>query len=397
MEILLISLVLLILYTYVGYGLIMFILQKLLPKKNRRPVNNIKQKVTLVIAAYNEEEIIEAKIKNTLELDYPPELLQVLFVTDGSSDNTNNILMKYPQVRYSYLPERRGKIHAVNRIMETINTPITVFSDANVMLNKAAIKKLVYHFNQDHIGAVSGEKVVWSSKQDKASAAGEGFYWKYESFLKNLDAQVNSLVGSAGELFAIRTRLFEKVPENIIIEDFYLTMSIAMEGHKVAYEPEAIALETASASILEEEKRKVRISAGGIQAIVKLVGLLNIFKYGLLSFQYISHRVLRWTLAPAALPIIFGLNLLLVGSDKYWDLLFLAQVICYGLALFGYFLKDRPTRYKLFYIPFYFVFMNVSVMKGWLRYFKNSQTVVWEKSARIQMEHELEIDKSLIG
>lgn len=376
--------VLIILYTYVGYGIVIFILSKI--KKNKVAVTAREQDlphVTLIIAAYNEEAFIEDKIANTLSLDYPANKLSLFFVTDGSSDSTPDIIKKYSSIKLFHEPQRKGKIHAVNRVMRMVKTPIVIFSDANTYLNKDALKNIVRHYADEKVGGVAGEKRIFKKAEDNASGAGEGLYWKYESFLKKKDSEVYSVVGAAGELFSVRTELFEEPAENIIIEDFYLSLSIAAKGYRFIYEPEACATETASASVSEEWKRKVRISAGGFQAMVKLVHLLNPLKYGMLSFQYISHRVLRWTLAPLFLPIVFIANLWLAfeGSDFY-VLTMLAQIAFYAIALLGYFYNDKKISIKGFFVPYYFCVMNFSVYAGLLRYLKGKQSVVWEKSQR---------------
>ncbi|MEX1239484.1 MAG: glycosyltransferase family 2 protein, partial [Cyclobacteriaceae bacterium] len=250
-----------IFYTYLGYGLVIFILSKV--KSRSKRVNHVVDKdlpgVTILIAAYNEEQCIEDKITNTLNLDYPKDKLSIFFVTDGSTDNTHDIVKKFHAVKLFHDFQRRGKIHAVNRVMKYVTTPIVVFSDANTLLNGPAIRNLVRHYQDERVGGVAGEKRIYMSSEDNASGSGEGFYWKYESFLKKKDAEVYSIVGAAGELFSIRTNLYESPAENTIIEDFVLSMTICAKGFRFAYEPEAYALETASASVGEEWKRKVRI------------------------------------------------------------------------------------------------------------------------------------------
>jgi cellulose synthase/poly-beta-1,6-N-acetylglucosamine synthase-like glycosyltransferase len=242
---------------------------------------------------------------------------------------------------------------------------------------------MVRHYEDANVGGVAGEKRIFKKNEDNASGAGEGLYWKYESFLKKKDSEVYSVVGAAGELFSVRTELFEEPAENIIIEDFYLSLSIAAKGYRFIYEPEACATETASASVAEEWKRKVRISAGGFQAMIKLSHLLNPFKYGILSFQYISHRVLRWTLAPLFLPIVFLSNLYLaIEGSEFYTLTMLAQIGFYLIALVGYFNKDKKISIKGFFVPYYFCVMNFSVYAGLLRYLKGNQSVIWEKSQR---------------
>jgi cellulose synthase/poly-beta-1,6-N-acetylglucosamine synthase-like glycosyltransferase len=376
--------ILIILYTYLGYGVVIFILSKI--KKYKTP-NNLKTselpEVTLIIAAYNEEQFIVNKITNTLSLDYPAHKLSVFFVTDGSSDATPEIVRKFSNVTLFHEPQRKGKIHAVNRVMRFVKTPIVIFCDANTFLNKEAIKNIVRHYADKKVGGVAGEKRIYKKAEDNASGAGEGLYWKYESFLKKKDSEVYSVVGAAGELFSVRTELFEEPAENIIIEDFYLSLSIAAKGYRFVYEPEACATETASASVGEEWKRKVRISAGGFQAMVKLSHLLNPFKYGMLSFQYISHRVLRWTLAPLSLPIVLLSNIWLAAQGSgFYQLALLAQTGFYLLAFLGFLNRNKNVSIKGFFVPYYFCVMNFSVYAGLVRYLKGKQSVVWEKSRR---------------
>jgi len=372
-------------YTYVGYGIIIYIFSKIKSRTNvvDIPQNEALPTVTLLVAAYNEADIIRDKIANTLALDYPKEKLELFFVTDGSTDQTPEIIKEYPAIQLFHSHERKGKIHAVNRVMKLVKTPIVIFCDANTDLNGEAIRKIVRHYEDKTVGGVSGEKRIFSKDKDNASGSGEGLYWKYESFLKRKDAEVYSIVGAAGELFSVRTELYEEPAEDMIIEDFYLSLRIAAKGYRFAYEPEACALETASASVSEEWKRKVRISAGGFQAMSRLSYLLNPFRYGILTFQYISHRVLRWTLAPLFLPLIFLSNLwLALQGLPFYQLTLVLQIAFYALAIAGYILRDKKIGIKGFFVPYYFAVMNVSVYYGLNRFLRGKQSVMWEKARR---------------
>lgn len=374
-------------YTYLGYGCLLMVLLKLkktfLPSGLRQKTNGYMPSVTLLVAAYNEEADIKQKIENSLKLRYPADKLSLLFVTDGSNDKTPVIVAGFPQVQLMHLPERSGKIAAVARAMPRVKSKLTVFTDANTLLNPEALLKLVRHFQHAEVGAVAGEKRVQSPGSDAAAGAGEGFYWKYESTLKKWDSQLHTVVGAAGELFAIRTALFEHVPADTLIEDFHMTLRIAQKGYKVVYEPEAVALEGPSANSQEELKRKIRIAAGGIQAIVRLKALLNPFRYGMLSFQYISHRVLRWTLAPLALLLLLlsNIGLALQGSSLFRFFL-LGQLLFYAAALAGYWLESRKIKLKAFFIPYYFFLMNYAVYAGFFRYLRGRQSVLWERAQR---------------
>lgn len=372
-------------YTYIGYGVVIFLLARLKRRKPREKEVVVWPETTLLIAAYNEEGFIEEKIRNTFELDYPAGKLHVFIVTDGSTDRTAEIVKKYPGIQLFHEPERRGKIHAVNRVMKHVTTPTVIFCDANTYLNTAAIKNIIRHYEDPETGGVAGEKRIFKNEADNASGAGEGMYWKYESFLKKKDSEVYSVVGAAGELFSLRTKLFEEPPADTIIEDFYISVKIAAQGYRFIYEPDAYATESASESVKEEWKRKVRICAGAFQAMGRLLYLLNPLKYGMLSFQYISHRVLRWTLAPLALPLVFISNIILAlsGSTLYIAIFFL-QTGFYVLAGLGYIFRDKKIGIKGFFVPYYFAVMNFSVYAGFLRFLKGSQSVVWDKSKRAE-------------
>lgn len=380
----------LLLYTYAGYGLLLMLLLRfrrpvIIPSE---PVFQELPEIDVLICAYNEAGILEAKLHNTCSLDYPLEKVHLVVVTDGSNDGTDLVAGQFkppPGLRYTHLhqPVRQGKIAAFHRAMEFSSSPIVVSSDANTMLNHEALKLLVAPFNNPSVGAVAGEKRIVVADRDDASAAGEGLYWRYESALKRMDTALWTVVGAAGELFAFRREAFEVVPEDTIIEDFFLSMRIAQKGWRVVYEPRAIAFETASASVSEELKRKVRIAAGGWQAMSRLLPLLNLFRYGILSFQYISHRVLRWTLAPVSLPLLYFSNLWMAWRHGGgWLLFFMLQTLFYLAAFTGWLLEKKQIKFKAFFVPYYFCVMNYAALAGFFRWARNRQSVLWERAER---------------
>ena len=379
-----------VLYTYIGYGLLLYLLVKI--KEKRHPVQPLYlQKppptATLLIAAYNEEDIVDLKMENCNRLNYPKGKLNIVWVTDGSTDNTNLKLAEYPEITVLHVPERKGKTAALNRGMQYIHTPFTVFTDANTMLNQEAIREILTPFSDPVVGCVAGEKRIVVEDKDNAAAGGEGFYWRYESKLKSWDSRLYSTVGAAGELFAIRTSLFKTMPEETLLDDFVLSMSIASQGYKIAYRDAAYAIESASADIGNEQKRKVRIAAGGLQAIWRLLPLLNIFRHGILSFQYISHRVLRWSITPVLLFLLFPLNILLVSlrpEQTGYMILLVLQSLFYLMATGGSILQRRHIKVKILFIPYYFVFMNLNVIKAFFYLQKHKGTGAWEKAKRKQ-------------
>lgn len=373
-------------FTYVGYGVVVGLWVQLRPRRTapHPPADDAELPgVTLLIAAYNEADILPDKMANCLALDYPPGKLHILLVTDGSDDGSERLLFpEVPHLTRLHQPQRQGKIAAVKRAMPLVRTPITVFTDANTFLNPEAIRRLVADFADPTVGAVAGEKQVVATGD--AGSSGEGLYWRYESYLKRMDSALHSVVGAAGELYAIRTACYHDVPPDTILDDFMHTLLIAMDGYRVTYAPEAVAIEQASASVGEELKRKIRISAGGWQSMHRLLPLLNVFRYGILSFQYIGHRVLRWSLAAFLLPVVLVLNVLLALQNSHWiyALLLLGQAAFYGLALLGHLLRDQRVGIPGFFAPYYFFVMNYSVFAGCLRYLRGQQAATWEKAKR---------------
>jgi cellulose synthase/poly-beta-1,6-N-acetylglucosamine synthase-like glycosyltransferase len=376
-----------IFYTYIGYGIVLFFLVKLrqIIKGKRKVADDLPHlpSLTLIVAAYNEADIIDEKIQNTLSLQYPADKITFIFVTDGSSDNTPDKVLRYPQIRLMHTPERSGKINAMHRAMQEVLTDIVVFTDANTFLNKEALVLIARHYADKKVGAVSGEKRVHVSDVSDATA-GEGFYWKYESLLKKWDSELFSVVGAAGELFSIRRDLYQPVPSDTIVDDFMISLLIAAKGYRIVYEPDAFASEESSANTKEELKRKIRIAAGGIQSILRLKTLMNPFKHPVLSFQFISHRVLRWTVTPFAMIVAFVLNIYIVATTGgvIYQILLAGQILLYGAALGGWAFERKEIKIKALFVPFYFCMMNYAVIAGLRRYFSGRQGATWEKAKR---------------
>ena len=376
----------LVFYTYLGYGIVLFVLVKLKRVFFRKQLVELSEEqlphVTLLIAAYNEEDYVALKVENTQSLNYPKDKLHQIWVTDGSNDRTPDLLAQFEGVEVLHKPERSGKIAAMNRGVKFVKSPIVIFSDANTLLGKDSLLRIAQMFADPKVGCVSGEKRIFNDDRENASAAGEGLYWKYESTLKKWDAELYSVVGAAGELFAIRTELFREVEPDTLLDDFIISLRVAMQGYKIDYDPDAYAIETASANVKEELKRKIRIAAGGIQSVVRLSPLLNIFRYGMLSFQYISHRVLRWTITPLALLFVLLINIVLAFHSPFFFVLLLLQLLFYMAALTGWVLENKKIKVKILFVPYYFFIMNYAVYAGFFRFIKKKQSVNWERAQR---------------
>jgi len=375
-------------YAFFGYGILLFVIIKVKRALKGKPVLPVVNEddlptCTLVVAAYNEDGVMEEKIKNSLALNYPEEKLEYVFITDGSTDGTAAIVECYKEIRHMHSNERKGKIAAVHRAMDTVTSEVVVFTDANTFLNADALVNLCRHYSDPKVGAVAGEKRVYAEAGN--ATAGEGFYWKYESKLKTWDSELYSVVGAAGELFSIRTALYQPVPPSTILDDFMISLLIAKDSYRVIYEPEAFATESASQNVTEELKRKIRIAAGGLQSIVWLKALLNPFPNPVLTFQYVSHRVLRWTVVPFLMILALLINFIIVFTGSIsltYQLLLLAQVGFYLLAISGWILEERKIKIKIFFIPYYFCMMNYAVVMGIFRYLRGKQSAVWEKAKR---------------
>ena len=365
-----------VVYTYVGYGLILYLLvfiKRLAIKA--KPLADITDdclpEVTLMVCAYNEEDIISEKMSNTHSLDYPADRLHLVWVTDGSTDNTNSILSAYPDVKIVFSPERRGKSAALKHGIKEVSTEIVMMTDANTMLNPEAIREIVRLMQDPKVGCVSGEKKVMAKSDSDKAAQGEGLYWKYESTLKRLDSELYSAMGAAGELCVIRRQLMTDIPDDTLLDDFVISMEIVRMGYKIAYTSKAFAMEYGSADLHEESKRKRRIAAGGLQSSWRLRSLMNPLRHPVVAFQFVSHRVLRWTITPVCLFALIPLNTILVlsGEGIIYTIIWILQILFYASALAG--MK----------ISKYFVFMNLNVFRG-MAYLINNTSGTWEKAKR---------------
>jgi cellulose synthase/poly-beta-1,6-N-acetylglucosamine synthase-like glycosyltransferase len=272
----------------------------------------------------------------------------------------------------------------MNRAMQYVKSEIVVFCDANTNLNPEAIQEMVKHYQFKNVGAVTGEKQIAVRNKENASAAGEGIYWKYESFLKQMDSDFYSIVGAAGELMSYRTALYKPLPEDTLLDDLMQSMSVALAGYRVVYEKKALAVETASANVHEELKRKVRIAAGAWQSMFRLKGAFNPFHEPKLFFLFLSHRVSRWTFAPLSLLVVLVSNIILCAQGKgvLFDVLMLLQVLFYAFALLGWYLENKQIKIKVLFVPYYFFIMNLCMYLGFVKYIRGKQSANWERAKR---------------
>jgi len=336
--------------------------------------------VTLIIAAYNEEKVIAGKIENSLEIDYPGEKLHVIVVSDGSDDGTEKIVSSYKQrgILSLHAPERNGKSAALDRAVQSAGGEILVFSDANNMYDKNAIRALVRHFSDPRVGGVTGAKKI-IPHEARSSSAGDSLYWKYESAIKKAESILGSITAADGEITAIRRDLYEPIEKDLINDDAAITFSIIRKGYRFLYDDGAISREYASVSLKDDFHVKVRMVAGGFQTLRR-------FRYEIwppitaFRVQFLIHKALRWVV-PVFLLLMFLANILLAG-EPFYAMTFAAQVLFYAASGFGYFLLNRGRTVMLFYVPMYFTVMNAAALMGLGRHLGGKQGVAWRKAAR---------------
>ena len=380
-----------VVYTYLLYPGLLFVLVAIRrPFQSRRmPPSTLLETGTatcevlpgasIIVIAYNEESVIEAKIKNCLELDYPRESLEIIIASDGSDDRTNEIVRRFSDkgVVLADYKIRRGKAEALNQTMPMAKNEIIVLSDANTFFRKDALKMLVRNFSDDRVGCVCGEIRFKNSKENKMGEL-EGFYWRYEVFLKRLEGRIGALLGANGGIYAIRKKLFEKIPANTIIDDFVIPMKILEKRYRALYEPEAIAYEETAKGIIQEMARRVRIGAGDFQSLMLTKNMLNPLR-GFSALSFWSHKVLRW-FAPFLLIGVLFFNAFLAG-EKFYLIIFISQVCFYTAAIIGR-ISPKAARIKVFGICYYFVSMNIALLLGFFKFLTGTQKVMWVRTER---------------
>jgi cellulose synthase/poly-beta-1,6-N-acetylglucosamine synthase-like glycosyltransferase len=377
-----------ILYTYLGYPLILLMLANIqqvgadirfgLGKRNRRRRGESKlPTVSLVFAAHNEAAVIAAKMQNCKELTYPSGL-EIIVGCDACTDGTAALARRagLPNARILEFTERRGKPETLNQLVPLAKGDIVVFCDANTMFRPETLISLVRHFEARNVGCVCGELRLVNAGNKKST---EGIYWKYETMLKFLESRLNMLVGANGGVFAIRRELFTPLPPDGIIDDFLVAMRIRATNHRVVYDPEAVATEEVAEGVSHEFKRRVRIGAGNLHALKYTWELLNPAR-GWIAFSYWSHKVFRW-LVPIALCVA-EVSALLLASDPRYGALAALGVVFVGLALVGYRFDLRGRYWAPVSLPYYFISMNLALLIGFLRYLQRSQTTVWSPTSR---------------
>lgn len=363
-------------WTYIGYFVALLVISRVY--KRRLDVADIEPPVTLVVTAHNEARRIKEKIENMLQIDYPREKIEIIIVSDGSTDGTDDIVRSFEDrgVRLLRIAERQGKHFGQGRGIRNATSEIIVFSDATTFLERNAIRKIVRNFADSTIGVVSG----WDqARGENLAQSGEGAYVQYEMKLRELEGSVGSLVGASGCFFAIRKELARDWI-NDMSSDFYMPIIAHMNGFRTIPEKEAIGYYELAGNPQKEFTRKVRTVLHGIEVLFHFSEILNVFKYGSYSLQMISHKLMRW-LAPFALLILLVANVSLLDDGSLYRLTMAGQLCLYIMAGAA---ALYPTLQKIvfFKVPFFFVMVNISIILAWVQYLKGEKQVVWEATQR---------------
>ncbi|HVF91186.1 MAG TPA: glycosyltransferase family 2 protein [Blastocatellia bacterium] len=370
--------IIVIIYTYIGYPAIVWLLAGL--KSRRVSRAEITPRVSIVLACHNEAKSIEARIENLLTLDYPEEMLEVIVVSDGSTDRTAEVARSTPsdRVRVFSYEDRMGKATAINIGVEIASGEIVVFADARQRFDERALKEIVANFNDDTIGAVSGELII-DSRRGSSVGEGIGLYWRYEKWIRKNESRCNSVIGATGAIYAIRRELWDALPPMTILDDVYTPMRIALGGRRVVFEEKALAFDEPSETVSREFSRKVRTLTGNYQLCQLMPRLL--LPNSSLIFQFHSHKLMR-LLVPIFFLLLVATNLVIVAGPApslFYEATLAAQLAFYCSVLAGGFLLKKNHKARLLKFAYVFSVMNAAALVS-LFYFILGKRNVWVRS-----------------
>ncbi len=375
-------------YAYVGYPMVLFAVavlvqvgrdvRYLVSRNERRQRAALQPIVSIILAAHNEEAVIEHTIQNLLDLEYPRDKFEIIVGSDASSDRTVELLQAFDgaRVRALRFKERRGKLAVITDCAHAAKGSILVLSDANTILDRKAVATLVRHFECPYVGAVCGELQLTNGA---GGPVAEGTYWRYEKTLKLLESRVDSALGANGAIYAIRKELFPTLPPHLITDDFVVPMRVRAKGFSVRYDPEAIATEEAPAGVSNEFRRRLRIGAGNWQALWQCAELLLPWK-GFVAISFWSHKVLRWLTPFLLIPALVANGFLL--SSQFWLALFILQLLFYAGAATGYLLRRLGLPTGACGTMAYFLTINVALGLGFVRGMFGLQGAIWKPTTR---------------
>ena len=362
-------------YTYAGYPLLLALASTLRPKRVRR--DKFEPTVTIVITAYNEERALTAKLENTLVLDYPRHLTEIIVASDCSTDRTDEITREFwaRGVRLHRQSERLGKTAAQNAAVEQAHSEIIIFSDATSHYRPDVIRTMMPNFADAAVGCVAG-RLVYVDPADSRVGRGARSYWSYETFLKKHESRAGSLIGASGCLYAVRRSAYVPLYHEAC-SDFIIATKMVEQGLRAVYEPNAVCTEQTNRRSDAEMKMRVRVIAQTFTDLWRHRSMLSPFRSGFYAVQLLSHKVMRY-LVPFFLIAIFAASATLAPVSFVYRMLFAAQLICYGCALLAWLLEKVGIRSRLLALPQYFVLANVASLIACYQFLRGERYARWE-------------------
>jgi cellulose synthase/poly-beta-1,6-N-acetylglucosamine synthase-like glycosyltransferase len=364
----------LVLYVYAGYPALLYLYSRTAPARKNLLADDL-PRVTLLISAFNEEDCIGAKLENSLNLDYPEGLLEIMVISDQSNDETDEIVSGFASrgVKLLRMDSRGGKTLGLNAGVAESSSDFVVFSDANAMYRGDAIRALIAPFSDPNVGAVVGESTY--ADVDSDAGESESLYWRYETAIKTMESRAGSVVGGDGAIYAVRRSLYRPMGADVL-SDFVNPLQVVEQGYRCLYERNAISVEEVAGSFDKEFKRKVRIVNRAWRATMSMKQLLNPLRYGLFAWQLISHKLLRW-LVPLFLALLFITNVLIMGEGFTYLFTLAAQIIFYVFAAVGALIRKQADLNQVLYVPYYFCLVNIASARGILEAYVGKTYTTW--------------------
>jgi cellulose synthase/poly-beta-1,6-N-acetylglucosamine synthase-like glycosyltransferase len=391
-----VSCVALTLYVYLGYPALLYLITRFY-KKPHSITEGYSDPVTLIISCYNEHDVIEEKIANSLAIDYPSDLFEIIFVSDGSDDGTDEAIKRHsdPRIKLIRQEGRLGKTSALNLAVPQALGKFIVFSDANAMYQPNAVKKLLRNFGSSDVGYVVGA-AIYTDGDTSSAAESENSYWEYELAIKKMESDLSSVVGGDGAIYAIRKDLFQTL-DVADINDFVNPLQIIKQGYRGIFDPEARCLEETANNFRKEAKRKERIVNRSFRGLMKERAVLNPFKFGIFSFEVVSHKLLRWLIPFFLLGIAVGSVILSFHGDRLFQLLYVLETLFLGLAVIGYLKQNQTTISPIFFYPYYFLMVNFYSMVGVIKALSGNIQITWSSPRTTVQENHISIKEWFVA
>jgi cellulose synthase/poly-beta-1,6-N-acetylglucosamine synthase-like glycosyltransferase len=378
------SIVLIIIHSYLIYPLSIYLLKKTV-KKGVNSVNKFEPEISILIAVYNEELVIEKTLRNFLNSTYDILKIEFIIGSDNSTDKTNEIITNLkniiPNLQFYPFSKRRGKSQILNDLVKYATGKILVFSDANTIYQSDALTNLVRHFTDSEIGGVSGRLLLLDHERAAESGNQESKYWEFENWIKENEGSMGCLIGANGGIYSIRKDLFIPLPtDSPVMDDFYISLKVLEQRKKFIYDKSAIAREEIASDIKIEFRRRIRNNAIDLSSIKFIKELLKP-KFGIISYGLWSHKIIRW-LSPILLVILLITNIIIFNVCLFYSYLLFFQVLLYLCSYFGYLFTRMGIKFLPFALCYYFVFMNLALLLGIFRFLRKKQPAFWQSTKR---------------